>query len=198
MSGGVDSAVLLAHLKASGDEVIALSVHYGQTHARELQAAIDLAKHYNVDHRIVSLKGVFANSALTGDVEIPEQHAESPDATVVPGRNIVLISLASAIAAAEGAAQVMFGANADDFGGYPDCRHDFVMAMNEAVSRGTGFVAVSAPFQSMTKRQVVDLGRELGVPFGLTWSCYRGGTTPCGRCGACISLKEANFDVLRQ
>lgn len=191
LSGGLDSTVLLASRRAVGDCVIAVSFDYGQTHGRELDAAKAVARYYGVEHRVISLRGVFGASALLGEGEIPRGLADGPDATEVPGRNLVLLSIGAAIAAAEGASSVLFGANADDFGGYPDCRHDFIQALDHAVGLGNGGITIAAPFQCMTKAQVVQLGIELNAPLELSWSCYRGADEPCEECGACESRNGA-------
>lgn len=185
LSGGIDSTVALAHTKSE----LALSVNYGQTHLRELHAAATIAKHYGVEHHEVTIS-LDIPCALTGHGTIPETHAEEPDATFVPGRNLILIAVATAYANAWGYGAVVIGSNAADTAGYPDCRPDFIHHMDEATRAGYG-VGVWAPLSRRTKRQVIEYGQELKVPFHLTWSCYRGGETPCQRCGACVSLNEA-------
>lgn len=181
LSGGIDSTVALAHTKPE----LALSVNYGQTHRRELDAARAIAHHYGVEHHQVDIT-LDIPCALTGAGLIPETHAEQPDATFVPGRNLLLIAIATAYANAWGYGAVVLGANADDNRGYPDCRPKFVETLSEATRQGYG-VAVWAPLVRMTKRQIIAYGRELNIPFELTWSCYRGGSKQCGRCGACES-----------
>jgi len=181
LSGGIDSTVDLAHTKAE----FALSVDYGQTHRRELAAARAVAKHYGVEHHELNLD-LDIPCALTGKGTIPDTHATELDATFVPGRNLLLIALATAWANAWGYGAVVVGANADDNAGYPDCRPQFIERLGEATQTGYG-VAVWAPLVRMTKRQVIAYGRQLGIPFELTWSCYRGGAEQCGRCGACES-----------
>lgn len=190
LSGGVDSTVLLAARIAGGDECVAVTFEYGQLHVREVAAAKMIARHYGVLHHIVPLDGIFASCALTGDGEIPISHAEQPDATTVPGRNLVMLSCASAIASAVDAVAVLFGANADDVAGYLDCRYSFIAPLDEA-SRRSHKVTITAPFCAMSKAQIIELGKELGAPLEWTWSCYRGEETPCGNCGACRSLEEA-------
>ena len=187
LSGGIDSAVAMVQTGAS----LALSVNYGQTHRRELDAARAVAKHYGIEHHELGYAAALdLPSALTGHGAIPEGHAEAPDATFVPGRNLLLIALATAWANAWGYGAVVIGANADDNAGYPDCRPRFLESLSDATQSGYG-VAIWSPLVRMTKRQVVERGRELGVPFDLTWSCYRSGVDPCGRCGACESRDEA-------
>lgn len=196
LSGGIDSTVLLASRYDVDDECIAVTFDYGQTHCREISSAEAVAKHYGVEHRIINLVdlngSVFSGSALTGDADIPTGHADNPDDTYVPGRNLVMIAIAASIAEQTNSSAVLLGANADDFGGYPDCRWKFIDAVNAAVSVGTvKGVSVAAPFGSNTKREIIELGHKLGAPMHLTWSCYRGSDDPCNDCGACISRNEA-------
>lgn len=187
LSGGIDSTVCLDLAAKKSDDCMALSVNYGQTHRRELHAAGAIAKHYGVEHHEIDIASALdIPCALTGRGTIPETHATKPDATFVPGRNLVLLSLATAWASAWGYQTVVIGANADDNAGYPDCRPGFIQQVAEATRTGYG-VGVWAPLAKRTKRQVIEYGRELGIPFNLTWSCYRGGAEQCGRCGACES-----------
>ena len=187
LSGGIDSTVAMVQTGAS----LALSVNYGQTHRRELAAAAAVARHYDIEHHELDIAAALdIPCALTGRGQIPEKHAEQPDATFVPGRNLMLIGIATAWANAWGYGAVVIGANADDNAGYPDCRPQFIQQVSEATRTGYR-VAIWSPLVRMTKRQVVERGRELGVPFDLTWSCYRSGVDPCGRCGACESRDGA-------
>jgi 7-cyano-7-deazaguanine synthase len=111
-------------------------------------------------------------------------------ATVVPNRNMVLLPLAAAIARSRGEHEILFAAHAGDAAIYPDCRPEFVSALSKAMELGCG-AWVSAPFLNMTKRDIVQLGRQLQVPMEMTWSCYDGGDIPCQNCGACIERNEA-------
>jgi 7-cyano-7-deazaguanine synthase len=183
LSGGIDSTVALA-LAVRRGEAQALSVDYGQTHAKELDAAALVAAHYGVRHTVQRI--ALPACALTGTGDIPDAHAEQVDATFVPGRNIVMLAHAIAEAQAHGFQAVAVGANADDNAGYPDCRPSFLRAMDEATRAGYG-VGVWAPLVRMTKQEVIKLGAQLNAPLELTWSCYRGGHVQCGRCGACES-----------
>lgn len=186
LSGGIDSTVALARTGAE----FALSVDYGQTHSRELDAARAIAKYYSVEHRIVDISAALdLPCALTGRGEIPDGHAEAPDVTLVPGRNLILIALATAWAQSVGAGAVVIGANADDRAGYPDCRPSFIEPLRDATTAGYS-VTIWSPLVRMTKREVVAFGRDLDAPLDLTWSCYRGGAAPCDRCGACVSRNE--------
>jgi 7-cyano-7-deazaguanine synthase len=195
LSGGIDSTVLLADILKKGHDVTALSMFYGQVHSREIEAAHAVAKHYGVDWRQAELPEVLPDgcSSLLDGESIPETHATDIDSTYVPGRNLMMISTAVALADATGRTGVFIGANAEDAAGYPDCRPRFFEYMTQATYWGTSSgVAVHAPLLYMPKREVVNLGRELQAPLELTWSCYQGlASGPCGHCGACQSRDEA-------
>lgn len=196
LSGGIDSAVLLAHVRnAGGGAVHAVSVDYGQRHRRELWSAFQIARYYGATHNVVPIPpGVLSGSTLTGCAG-----PTAGPATVVPGRNLMLVSLAVAEAVRQGAGAVYAAAHGGDHDVYPDCRPAFVDNLDAAVQAGYG-VSVEAPFLGMSKAAVVARGRELLVPFDLTWSCYdpRGydplapaSGVPCGVCGACVGRKGA-------
>ena len=193
LSGGIDSAVVLALSVRAGQAVEALTVNYGQRHGREIDAATRLAHYYDVGHTIVSVdRNLFAGSALTFGADVPDTVAHVPDATYVPARNTVLLALAAARAEAVGARTIAFGANGDDAGGYPDCRPAYIEALRDVLNEGTvGHVWLRAPLLHMSKVEVVNLARKLDVPLDLTWSCYQGGLKPCGACGACTLRHEA-------
>lgn len=191
LSGGIDSTVLLADRIACGHVCHALTFNYGQLNAhREFHAAKMIAAHYDVEHTWIPISPImFGHSALFGTLDMPDGHANAPDATVVAGRNIVLLSAAAAFASSVGATAVMFGANRDDAAGYADCRPEFIDHIDEA-AYWSHKVRVSAPLLFMTKHQIVERGRELSVPLQHTWSCYEA-SGPCGRCGACELRKQA-------
>lgn len=199
LSGGIDSAVALALVIANDNHAaMALSFDYGQTHARELDSARQIAEHYDIAHRIIDLRAALPNrSALTGGTgDIPETHATEIDATYVPGRNLTMLAVGVGIAAGLHASAVVIGANADDHAGYPDCRPDFIASVDTTARQSTdGTVGVWAPLIRMTKTDIVSLGISLEVPLDMTWSCYRGGAEPCGRCGACESRDAAMMAV---
>ena len=201
-SGGVDSTTCLgiAVKKYGAEEVLALSVYYGQKHSREIEAAQKIAAHYGVKLRTLDLALIFADSdcsLLKGSSEdIPkESYAEqlahtdgAPVSTYVPFRNGLFLSSAASIALSNGCEVIYYGAHSDDAAGnaYPDCSADFNNAINTAIYLGSGnALRVEAPFIGLTKAQVVAKGLELGVPYELTWSCYEGGDEPCGVCGTC-------------
>lgn len=201
LSGGVDSSTALAVAKEKyGDQVIALSLAYGQKHIKELQAARQVAAYYQVKLLTMDLAPIFAGSScslLQGSAEdIPrttyaEQLAERPGETVstyVPFRNGLFLSTAASIALAHDCEVIYYGPHADDAAGnaYPDCSVAFNDAMAQAIYLGSGNkLRIEAPFVKMTKKEIVALGLKLGVPYELTWSCYAGEADPCGLCGTC-------------
>ncbi|MBR6996306.1 MAG: 7-cyano-7-deazaguanine synthase QueC [Ruminococcus sp.] len=201
-SGGVDSTTCLAIAvdKYGADEVLALSLYYGQKHSRELEAARKIAAHYGVKHKELDLALIFADSDCTllkgSEGEIPkESYAEQlektdgkPVSTYVPFRNGLFLASAASIALSNGCGEIYYGAHSDDAAGnaYPDCSSDFNDAINRAIYLGSGGeLRVTAPFIGMNKAQVIAKGLALGVPYELTWSCYEGGNKPCGVCGTC-------------
>ncbi|MBR3667192.1 MAG: 7-cyano-7-deazaguanine synthase QueC [Ruminococcus sp.] len=201
-SGGVDSTTCLAIAvdKYGADEVLALSLYYGQKHSRELEAARKIAAHYGVKHKELDLALIFADSDCTllkgSEGEIPkESYAEQlektdgkPVSTYVPFRNGLFLASAASIALSNGCKEIYYGAHSDDAAGnaYPDCSSDFNDAINRAIYLGSGGeLRVTAPFIGMNKAQVIAKGLALGVPYELTWSCYEGGDKPCGVCGTC-------------
>lgn len=208
-SGGVDSTTCLAMAVAEvgAENVLALSVYYGQKHDKEIQAAKKVAEYYGVQRMELDLSVIFAGSNCSllkqSTEEIPlesyaqqieETHGEHPVSTYVPFRNGLFLSSAASIALSHGCSKIMYGAHADDAAGaaYPDCSLDFVNAMNQAIYLGSGNqLKIEAPFVSLTKADVVKKGLELGVPYELTWSCYEGGEKPCGKCGTCIDRMRA-------
>ena len=205
LSGGLDSATALAVAVSKGLEVHALSFDYGQRHRRELRAARRLARFFGVkEHRIMRLAlGKLGGSALTDRrVPVPEGRAWRPGqripSTYVPARNLVFLSIAAAYAETVGAGSVVIGANALDYSGYPDCRPAFLRSFSRSARLGTRTGAfgrplrVMAPLLRLTKGQIIRLGLRLGVPYGLTWSCYRGRKRPCGRCDSCL-LRQKGF-----
>jgi 7-cyano-7-deazaguanine synthase len=207
LSGGVDSSTALALALRDFDVVVALSVLYGQKHERELKSAEEIAKFYKVPLKKIDLNAVFADSdcsLLAGSSgEIPKESyakqiektgGETPVSTYVPFRNGLFISAAAAVALSNGCEAVIDGAHADDAAGnaYPDCSPEFFEAMNNSLITGSGgAVRLLAPFVKMNKSEIVRLGLTLKVPYELTWSCYVGGTNPCGECGTCIDRAAA-------
>jgi len=193
LSGGIDSTVLLAHCVKDSDQCHAITFNYGQrAYQREHHAASAVADHYQIPHLLINLPPVFGASALLGTADMPTGHAEKPDTTTVPGRNLLMLAAAAALAQAHDYHTVMFGAIRDDRAGYADCRWQFIEAANDATYYGSNRqVTIAAPLTAMTKAQVIAHGRELDAPLHLTWSCYTAGPEPCGVCGACQLAKAA-------
>jgi 7-cyano-7-deazaguanine synthase len=209
LSGGVDSATLLAYVKQrlEVEYIVALSFVYGQKHSKELDCAkwqaeaAHVAEHRTLD---ISFYGDLTRggSALTdGDIEVPDLKDVKPDdrmqpLTYVPNRNMVFLSLAAAFAEAQGITDVFYGAQAQDEYGYWDCSQDFVKRMNDVLSLNRkGKVKVRAPLAGMSKTEVVKIGLELGVDYDHTWTCYRGGAEPCGTCPSCVERIRAFTDA---
>lgn len=207
-SGGVDSTTLLAMAvqKYGQANVYALSISYGQRHAKEIKSAQAVASYYGVEQRFLDLASIFADSNCSllshSDQCIPEEsYADqldksdgSPVSTYVPFRNGLFLSSAASMALSLGCSVLYYGAHHDDWAGnaYPDCSQEFVNAMNEAIVEGTGGeLRMEAPFVQWSKADIVKRGLELGVPYELTWSCYEGGDVPCGVCGTCIDRARA-------
>lgn len=196
-SGGMDSATLLAYqVKALGNPH-ALTFMYGQRHDKEVGYAKQFAEVLRVPHEIVDISSIaplIAKGSQTGGEPVPEGHytEESMKATVVPNRNMIMLSLAIAYAITIGAEEVLYAAHSGDHAIYPDCRDEFVWAMQEAARLcDWSQIRIVAPFLQLTKAQIVALGETLGVSYEFTWSCYKGGLHHCGKCGTCVERKEA-------
>jgi 7-cyano-7-deazaguanine synthase len=215
LSGGMDSSTLLAHIHQTYD-VLALSFNYGQRHARELTAAAQIAEHYDAEWHEIDLRSVgklLTGSALTDpSVPVPEGHyaEETMRATVVANRNAIMANIAIGIASARGAELVALGIHAGDHAVYPDCRPQWVAALRDLAAKGLdGFHTpkIVTPFVTWTKADIAAEGARLGVPLGLTWSCYKGGELKhgntyvnvkakhCGCCGTCVERIEAFRDA---
>ncbi len=196
-SGGLDSTVLLYHLRAEGHEVRCLGIDYGQRHRRELEAAAAICRRLGTEYRIANLgalRSLLGGSALTGEVPVPDGHytEESMKQTVVPNRNMIMLAVAIGWAVSLQYDAVAYAAHAGDHTIYPDCRPEFADAMDRAAALCDWHpVRLLRPFIARTKADIVRLGAALGVPFEQTWSCYRGGEYHCGRCGTCVERREA-------
>jgi len=195
LSGGMDSTTLLYYLlKKRNLDVYALSFNYGQRHSKELEMARKTCEILEVPHKIVDLSSIrelLKGSALIDVIDVPEGHYEEENMklTVVPNRNMIMLSLAIAYAISIKALVVYYAAHGGDHAIYPDCRPEFVAAMRTVAEQCDWYsVTVEAPFLFYDKGDIAILGRELGVDYSLTWTCYKGGKVPCGKCGACPLL----------
>ena len=207
-SGGLDSTTLLAFAvdKHGAQNVHALSLLYGQKHAREMESARMVAAHYGVELHTLDLTAVFleSDSSLLAHSTEAIPHADYAEqmreldspivSTYVPFRNGMFLSSAAAMALSLGCSTLYYGAHHDDWAGeaYPDCSPAFVESMGSAIALGTGDeLHLEAPFVRWSKADIVKLGLELHVPYALTWSCYEGGERPCGACATCIDRARA-------
>lgn len=203
LSGGLDSAVALHLAKKEGFELHAISFDYGQRHNRELEAAKAIASQAGAaNHQVVTLKlDKWGGSSLTDsamEVEDGDVNRADIPVTYVPARNMVFLSVAASLAEAIGAQDIFIGVSQVDYSGYVDCRQEFIDGMEKAINLGTVMgaeknkpIKIHAPFVNNTKAEEIKLGVELGVDFGLTWSCYRGGEKPCGTCDSCLLRAKA-------
>ena len=208
LSGGLDSTTTLAIAKAGGFMPYALSFRYGQRHVVELAAAQRVAKALGVaEHVIVDIDlRRFGGSALTADIPVPKGRpaahlAEAIPITYVPARNTVFLSFALAWAEVLGANDIFIGVNALDYSGYPDCRPEYIAAFEHLANLATAAgvegrqrLKIHAPLIELTKAQIIQRGRALGVDYGLTSSCYDPGPDgePCGQCDSCL-LRAKGF-----
>lgn len=201
LSGGLDSTTMLAHAVAEGYAIHAMTFRYGQRHATEIDAARRVARAYGVtDHVIVDIDlRVFGGSALTAEIAVPKDRTACAMATgipitYVPARNTIFLSYCLAWAEVLGAGDIFIGVNAVDYSGYPDCRPEYVAAFqsmaNLATRRsveGDSPIQLRTPLLHRSKREIIDLGRSLGVDYSITMSCYDPDESglACGHCDAC-------------
>lgn len=209
LSGGLDSATTMAIARAEGFAVHALSFRYGQRHTAELESAQAVARFLGaVRHQIVDIDlTVFGGSALTADVPVPKDRSDAErgsgiPVTYVPARNTIFLAYALALAEVTPARDIFIGVNAIDYSGYPDCRPAFIEAFealaNQATRAGTELgekITIHAPLVSATKAEIIRRGRELGVDYAMTSSCYDpdANGVACGRCDACL-LRRQGFE----
>lgn len=196
VSGGMDSITLLYDKK----EEIALAVtfDYGSKHnAREIAWAKVHCGRLGIRHIVIKLdfmQKYFISSLLEGGDEIPEGHYadENMKSTVVPFRNGIMLSVAAGIAESNGLKKILIANHGGDHTIYPDCRPEFIEAMDRAIANGTyEDVRIDAPYTNITKADIAKIGKRLGIDYSETWSCYKGGERHCGKCGTCIERKEA-------
>jgi 7-cyano-7-deazaguanine synthase len=208
LSGGLDSATVLAIARKEGYECYALSFSYGQRHIIELQAAARVAEHLGATvHRVANIDlRIFGGSALTSDIDVPkgrtmDQMSHEIPVTYVPARNTIFLSFALAWAEVLGSCDIFIGVNALDYSGYPDCRWEFIDAYEKMANlatragvEGSCPLKIHTPLISLSKAQIIALGLELGVDYALTSSCYDPSPTgvPCSQCDSCM-LRRKGF-----
>ncbi|WP_416308136.1 7-cyano-7-deazaguanine synthase QueC [Neptunicella sp. SCSIO 80796] len=196
-SGGMDSFTVLNKVVKQGGEVHALSFNYGQKHSKELDYAANVCKSMGISHKVVDISAInflLAGSALTDSVPMPEGHyeAENMAQTVVPNRNMILLSLAVGYAVSIDAAQVYYGAHGGDHAIYPDCRPEFVQKMNDVCAIANyEAVQIVTPYLHQSKVEILTDGLSMGLDYSQTWTCYNGREKACGKCGACQERLEA-------
>ncbi len=209
LSGGLDSSTVLYQAIADGCECYAISFDYRQRHRRELESARAIALAAGVKaHQIVNFDlTLWGGSALTDDrIELPSDRtlaemSQNIPITYVPARNTIFLSFALAYAETLGGDRIYIGVNALDYSGYPDCRLDYIQAMQEVFRLGTqqgregNTIKIVTPLIELKKTEIIQLGNKLGVPWEQTWSCYAGGETACGVCDSC-RLRLAAFAEL--
>ncbi len=203
LSGGLDSTVVIHLAKSQGFDVYALSFNYGQKHNKELECAIKTAKDIGAkDHKIVDLKlNLWGGSSLTDNsmnIEDGNIFANEIPLTYVPARNMVFLSIAASYAEAIGSQDIFIGVSQVDYSGYVDCREEFIKSMEDTINLGTVMgaemnkrITIHSPFLFKTKSEEILIGEKLGVDWSNTWSCYRGGEKPCGKCDSCLLRKNA-------
>jgi 7-cyano-7-deazaguanine synthase len=212
LSGGLDSATIIAMARVKGRRIFALSFDYGQRHEIELEAARRIAAANAVaEHRIFRIDlRQFGGSALTAGFEVPKGRLEAgapPEeipVTYVPARNTIFLAIAAAYAEAFGAGEIWLGVNAVDFSGYPDCRPAFIEAFQNVILEGTrsgveeGGPRIVAPLIDLSKSEIIDIGTRLGVDYSITRSCYDPDPAgrACGHCDACV-IRRRGFEEAR-
>lgn len=200
-SGGVDSVTLAYKVAKERELTRLLTFDYGQRHAKEVEFAARTAKRLGAGHDVVDIRALAqflsSSSLIAGAADaIPDGHyaQDTMKSTIVPNRNAIMLTIAFGIASGMQADAVGIAVHSGDHFIYPDCRPAFVdafRAMQEKALEGMGEVALFAPFVQTTKAGIVAEAAKLGVPFAETWSCYKGGTHHCGRCGTCVERAEA-------
>lgn len=208
LSGGMDSTTLLYKLLSEGKEVSCLTFNYGQKHIKEIDNIPNILikaeedfnlEEGNIHHEVIDITSISSliagKSGLMSEGDIPECHytSESAKKTVVPGRNLIMLSIAAGIAEANNISELYYAAHSGDWEIYPDCRGSFVEAARIVIAESSEWNKVNlyAPFLTSSKADIVSLGLKLRVPYHLTWSCYNGREKSCGKCPTCVERLEA-------
>ncbi|MGQ9524140.1 MAG: 7-cyano-7-deazaguanine synthase QueC [Armatimonadota bacterium] len=206
LSGGIDSSTAAAVARDRGYAIYALTFDYGQRHKRELESAEAVARALGaIEHVIVTFDlRVWGGSSLTSDAELPldrsdDERASDIPSTYVPARNTIFLAFALGYAETVGAEAIFIGANQVDYSGYPDCREEYLCAFEHMANLATKAAVtgqmrfrIEAPLLHLSKAEIIRLGMDLGLDYGLTWSCYAGGAKACGRCDSCL-IRLAGF-----
>lgn len=207
LSGGLDSATTL-FLARKKFQCYCLIFDYGQKHRREIESAKKIARLTKTKYYVIKISLPWKGSSLLDSQQKIPSHQLNKigtgkiPSTYVPARNTIFLSFAVSFAEAVGAENIFIGANQLDFSGYPDCRPKYYQSFQKVVQMGTKAgsdgknIKIVTPLINMTKEEIIRLGMKLKVPFNLTWSCYEGGTKPCGKCDACL-LREKGFTAVR-
>ena len=211
LSGGLDSSTVCYIAKSQGYKIYTLTFDYGQRHVKEIESAKKISKEVNaIEHKILKINlDQIGGSALTDDIEVPksdsvEEISEEIPITYVPMRNTILLSFAAAYAEVIKADAIFIGVTAVDYSGYPDCRPEYIKAMQETIKLGsklgvTGekIIKIETPIINKTKFEIIQEGMKLGIPYEHTWSCYSGEKKACGKCDSCLlrlkGFEEAGF-----
>jgi len=222
-SGGLDSTTMVYDLVSQGRKVDLVGFNYGQRHSRELTYMIATARTLGLPYDIVDLRPLASllsgsRSSLVSDTDVPEGHyaQDNMKATVVPNRNMIMLSIAAGIAVSRGASQIATAVHGGDHFIYPDCRPEFIAYANAAILLGNaGFGTIPTdvdqrhlgvmfpnfiltPYLNKSKADIAYRALELQVPLHMTWSCYKGGPEHCGRCGTCVERLEAIDEAIRR
>lgn len=194
LSGGIDSTTVAYWAREQGYKVHAITFKYGQIATREVEHATRIAQKLGVPIKIIdlsTLKEIFAGVTVLCDKTL-HMTSEFNPLLIVPFRNAIFLSIAVAYAVSINANKIFYGAQGSDVPFYPDCRREFYKAFENAASLGTDRkIIIEAPFNSVTKSEIIKIGTKLGVPYNLTWSCYLNGPHHCGKCESCINRKKA-------
>ena len=196
-SGGMDSYTVLHKAVRQGFEVLPLTFNYGQKHNKEIEYAEHACIALGVVPKVVDITAInqlLAGSSLTSDIEMPEGHYadDNMKSTVVPNRNMILLSLAVGYAVSSDAYKVFYGAHAGDHEIYPDCRPEFVEKMNSVCAIANYEpVEIVTPYLALNKTDILREGLAMGLDYGCTWTCYNGREKACGKCGSCVERLEA-------
>ncbi|MDX3773734.1 7-cyano-7-deazaguanine synthase QueC [Chromatiaceae bacterium AAb-1] len=196
-SGGMDSFTVLHKAVQAGHDVYALSFNYGQRHVKELECAATVCRELGINHKVVDISAInqlIGGSSLTDDIDVPEGHyaADNMKSTIVPNRNMILLSLAVGYAVSLHASQVYYGAHSGDHFIYPDCRPEFVQKMNDLCQIANYEpVDIVSPYLRGNKIDILRDGLAMGLDYSKTWTCYNGREKACGKCGSCQERLEA-------